>query len=736
MPRTTTQAELDYRPSYLAAALTSLALFVLYAITLAPTTAMWDTSEYIASAFVLGNPHPPGNPLFVLVGRVFAVLPLPFSVAVKINLLAAVTGAASAGFWFLITERVLVGWLTSRWQRITGGLLAAVIGGTAFTVWNQSVVNEKVYTVSLLGLAAISWLTVRWSDDPDGPTADRLLVLIAYLLGLGYSNHMMGFLAAPAVAVAVLVRRPQTILRWKFLLVCAAAVFVGITVFAFQPIRAAYFPAINEGEPTACRMAFEWSCTLSKETWDAFMYNFNRGQYGKPSVFDRQAPFAGQLGMYWLYFKWQWIRDSAMQMGVIQNMMAALYMLLGLFGGWVHWKRDRRSFWYFGTFMFTLTLLLIFYLNFKYGHSQCMLDPTNQPCEVRDRDYFFIISFSAWGVWAALGFIFIWEAIAELLGSESVQLGKETLTLPTRRSWLLASPILLIAMVPLALNWTDASRAGETLTRDFAHDMLNSVEPYGILVTVGDNDTFPLWYAQEVEGIRRDVIIANTSLLNTDWYLRQVIRRPVYEYDAEAGPEIYRGREWPKPEGPPIKMTLDEADRIPELVPLREAQIFRKETPLGTVEARIAPGLLEQADQAVLLMLRDSYPVRPLYISRTAGSYGDEKLGLTPQLVLQGLARKVVPNTPAVNGQDTVFLPRDGFVDVPRSLALWNDVFLGHEQLLEEGKWVDNASVGIPLLYATTAVTLAQAEQQRGNTESAEAFMNKARDLARATGVQ
>jgi hypothetical protein len=725
--------DLDYRPSYLAAAITTLAVFILYAVTLAPTTAMWDTSEYIASAFVLGNPHPPGNPLFVLLGRVFAVMPVPLSVAVKVNLLAAVTSALSAGFWFLITERVLVGWLTARWQRITGGALAALIGATAFTVWNQSVVNEKVYTVSLLGLAAISWLTVRWSDDPDGPTADRLLVLIAYLLGLGYANHMMGFLAAPAVAVAVLVRRPQTILRWKLLLLCAAAVFVGVTVFAFQPIRAAHFPAINEGEPTGCRMAFDWTCTLSRETWDAFMYNFNRGQYGKPSVFERQAPFTGQLGMYWLYFKWQWVRDSAAQMSVLQNMLAALYMLLGLFGGWVHWKRDRRSFWYFGTFMFTLTLLLIFYLNFKYGHSQCLMDSANTPCEVRDRDYFFLISFSAWGVWAALGFIFVWEAVAELLGSESVRLGKDTLTLPTRRAWLLASPVLLVAMIPAVVNWTDASRAGQTLTRDFAHDMLNSVEPYGVLVTVGDNDTFPLWYAQEVEGIRKDVVVANTSLLNTDWYVRQLIRRPVYEYDAAAGPAIYRDREWARPDGSPLQLTLDEADRIPELVRLTEPRLFRKETPEGTIQAMIPEGYLERADQAVLLMIRDSYPQRPIYISRTAGSYGDQRLGLTSHLLAQGLARKLVSAVPR-EGRDTLFLPRDGWIDVPRSIALWDSVFLGPAALAREGKWVDNASVGIPLLYVTTAASLAQAQQIRGEAEAAQRLIERARALAAATG--
>src|SRR5258705_13744811 len=123
----------DYRPSYLAAAITSAAVFVLYVLTLAPSTAMWDTSEYITAAYTLGLPHPPGNPLFVLIGRVFAVLPIAPNVAMRINVLAALCSAGSAAMWFLITERVLVGWLPLRWQRIAGATVGTIIGATAFT---------------------------------------------------------------------------------------------------------------------------------------------------------------------------------------------------------------------------------------------------------------------------------------------------------------------------------------------------------------------------------------------------------------------------------------------------------------------------------------------------------------------------------------------------------------------------------------------------------------------------
>jgi hypothetical protein len=501
-----------------------------------------------------------------------------------------------------------------------------------------------------------------------------------------------------------------------------------MTPFATQPIRAAYFPPINEGEPTGCRTEFNWDCTFSAQTWEAFKYNFNREQYGKPSVVERQAPLGAQIGMWWLYFRWQWLRDAYLENQTLQAILAALFLVLGFFGGYVHYQRDRRSFWFFGPLMATLTLVLIYYLNFKYGHSQAPDLGETVDREVRDRDYFFLWSFSAWSVWAALGLVFVWESIAALVGTSTVKLGKQTLNLPTRRSWLVSSPVLALALFPLVGNWQASSRHNDTSTRDFAHDLLNSVEPYGILVTVGDNDTFPLWYAQEVEGIRQDVVIANTSLLNTDWYVRQMIRNPVRDYDQANGPEIYKGRTWTRPTNPALQLTLDEADAIPLAQENRDTVLFS----VGNIRAVIQPRVFTKADYAVLLMIRDN-PNRPVYFARTSGGYGHE-LGFGPYLVMQGLARKLLPNVPTQGG-DIALIPGEGWVDVQRSRTLWENVFEGHQALITKDGWPDRASVGIPALYVNTGLILAEALEIAGDRAAAASVMLRTEGVARATRI-
>jgi hypothetical protein len=475
----------ENRPPYGFAALTSLVVFGIYVATLAPTTAYWDTSEYLAAAYVLGIPHPPGNPLFTMLAHTFGALPLALSYAVRINLFAAVTSAASAALWFLVAERWMRNVVPVRWARLAAAFAGTLVAATSWTVWNQSTVNEKVYTVSMFSTALITWLGVHWADDEPGPHRDRWLVLIAYIITISSTNHMMGVLGSIAVATyvlwtdwrlalrpwvlmmaltlalavsgvgAALIAGPATargaiVLAYGLLLLYTAysdpaefrrpifylgtlAVLIAIGPnYLFLPIRSAHFPAINEGEPIGFFS-------------NALMEVLNRAQYGKPSVFQRQADFISQIGNYLQYFNWQFARDWAPASGIFTG----IFTFVGLFGAFTLWQKDKRAAAASTAMMLTLTVALIFYLNFKYGYSYHVAELGQVNREVRERDYFFVVSFAAFGLWVAVGLGALMTAIAESLRAR----GSE------RSRWIAASPVLALALVPLAGNHTTASRA-------------------------------------------------------------------------------------------------------------------------------------------------------------------------------------------------------------------------------------------------------------------------------------
>jgi hypothetical protein len=246
---------------------------------------------------VLGIPHPPGNPLFVIMAHAWGLLPLTADYAARINLFAAFTGAAAAGLWFLVAERWMREVVPVRWARLAAAFAGVLVSATSWTVWNQSTVNEKVYTVSVLSIALVTWLAVHWGDDEPGPHRDRWVILIAYIIALSSTNHMMGVLAAPAVAIYILWTDWQVVTRPWVIGGVVLAVLIGISInYLFLPIRAAQFPPINEGEPVGF---------FSQALRDVL----NRVQYAKPSVMDRQADLSSQFGNYWQYFSWQFARD-------------------------------------------------------------------------------------------------------------------------------------------------------------------------------------------------------------------------------------------------------------------------------------------------------------------------------------------------------------------------------------------------------------------------------------------
>jgi len=739
-----------HRPPYLMAALVFLGALILYVVTLAPTTQFWDTSEYIAAAYVLGIPHPPGNPLFTMLAHVWGLVPWMSSYAARINLFAAVTSAVAAACWFLVGERWLRDVVPALWPRRLAALAGAIVAATAFTVWNQSVVNEKVYTLSLLSIALILWLIVRWDDQPPGEAHDHHLLAIVYLLALTSTNHMMGVLVGPVVVVLLFPPLMQnraatgagrnaewtqwlvfvgvfsvivgsglesfnyvyaagvvyllaliaaiSVGNWRFAVVALLVAVVGLSVYVFLPIRAAHFPAINEGEPT---------------TWNALQQVLTRAQYGKPPVTMRQADFGAQLGMWFQYFGWQWAHDLKEQFAAG---IAVLFGLFGVLGAIRHWQANRRHAIAMTLLMFTFTVMLIWYLNFKYGYSQ-LLSRSDIQREVRERDYFFICSFALWGIWVGMGLATLMEWITEALTTRVPDV--------TRR-WMYATPVLLVALVPLWGNHLTASRHGERLARDFAYDLLQSVEPYGILVTAGDNDTFPLWYAQEVEGIRRDVTVVNTSLANTDWYLRQMQRRPIETFDPSQAPAIYRNRVWPKPSGPPMNLTEEQVSQLQLYYPVAQRQAVH----FGGVQVIIDPQLmrkdyLELADVVVLKIMQDQLGKRPIYFSRTTGGYWDD-FGLSGYLEGQAFARKV-DLQPIVANDSLQLLPDLGWVNVPRTKSLLFDVY--HSDMAGRARprgWVDRPSEGILVTYALMYQSLARVLQAKDPQDATKALVTMA----------
>jgi hypothetical protein len=745
-----------------------LVVLGIYLLTIAPTAQFWDTAEYITAAKVQGIPHPPGNPLFVMLAGVWGMIPLVGHYALRINLFAAATSALASALLFLVAERFLRDIvLEVRWARVGAAFAGVLVGATSFTVWNQSVVNEKVYTLSLLSIALVLWLAVHWGDEPAGERRDHWLILIVYLVALSATNHLMGLLVVPAVLVYVEAAEAESklwervlgaagllagaalagvlYLRWhnnqqdlaslvvaavilagvawptfrlhtspltrigiatavagvaaaivldtwggrqlvplllalgllaalfgfafrsgnlRLVLVSLGVVAVGLSVFVFLPLRAQHYPAINEGEPT---------------TSDALMRVLAREQYQKGPLLPRQASLPWQYVNYLQYFTWQFAHDWGQR---VRNLLALLFAGIGLLGAVRQWQRDRRGALAMTALVVTVTVLLVFYLDFKYGYS--IRPSENLAREVRERDYFFIASFQLLCVWVALG-RGSWMASFAKAFSERLQ---------SRRVWLVGSPILLAGLIPLLGNHLSASRSGEWLARDFAWDLLQSVEPYAIVITAGDNDTFPLWYLQEVEGIRRDVLIANLSLMNTDWHVRQLKRRPVYEFDQDSAVSLYREGDWQRPEEPALSLTYDQIDAMPYFHRITEPSVFRA----GDLRLVLQPGVLERSDIITLQLIQNNLGKRPVYFSRTIGAYADA-LGFTPFLLGQGMARKIMTDSISVaEGAEPVRTL--GWIDPERHETLLFDLY--HYETAARPRsqgWVDAPSEGILSLY-------------------------------------
>ncbi len=478
--------------------LISLAVFVK---TAAPTVSFWDSGEFIACAFTLGIPHPPGAPLYLLIGRLFTMLPVGEDPGFLMNLISAITSALAVLFVYLITVRLVrlcrvAGEKDiSRVSSVVGGAVAALMLAFSDTFWYNAVETE-VYGFSTMLMAMSLWLGMRWMARAENEDSHRVLFFVAYLMGLAGGVHLLCLLTVPTLLMLVWFTKPG-ILRDPRVWAYGALLFVaGYSTYASLYIRSGLNPMIDENNP---------------ETWANFIRFLGREQYGAESmllgVFDRKAPFWDfQIWtMYIKYFIAQFpvpgigFVSDAFRQATSQDVqlvhISVVPYFLGCWGIWEHGRRDARRFWSIAALFVLSGIGLSIYLN--------MEDP--QP---RERDYVFVGSFALFCVWMGIA------ASAVVRGAYNLR----------GRGAAIAAACLLFAM-PGALAaslYPTHDRTGNRFAFDYAANILNSCDPDAILFTNADNDSFPLWYQQEVMGLRKDVRVVNLSLLNTSWYIKQL----------------------------------------------------------------------------------------------------------------------------------------------------------------------------------------------------------------------
>ena len=715
--------------------LTFFLSWIVYMDTVAPTVSFWDCGEFIATSYTLGVPHPPGSPLYLLIGRVFSILPIGNDVGYRVNLMSPLVSSFAVMFLFLIIVQLLKSWgkpvLLIQKLAVYGG---AFIGAMTFAFTDShwfNAVEAEVYAYSTFLTAIVVWLILYWEQRADKPGHEKYLLIIAYIMGLAISLHLLNLLTIFFIALIVYFKRTKiSNIGWL-----VADVIIGVAVisimfifwralvpksFPFQAVMTllsfagVYIPLYLKSESARIKehsktvlmamtasgvflvinggvirgipkiadsfdsgakgiaaiivvillvfIATIWAIrnkhyivslglmslililvgyssystifirsnqnpTIDEndpETTHQAVAYLEREQYGRrefTDIFDRKvwkpeadSKWKGKSGwnyfwnyqikkMYVRYFNWQFVGRNGVNVDPFQFFLPFPF-LIGLYGLLTHFNRDKnKALSVLALFIFT-GLMIVLYLNQD--------DP--QP---RERDYSYVGSFFAFSIWIGIG--------ATALISHLTELKSEKL----RKPLVFAATVLLLIVLPVNLlvaNYHEHSRKGNYVAWDYSWNLLQSCEPNGIIFTNGDNDTFPVWYMQEVEGVRKDVRVVNLSLLNTPWYIKQL-----------------------KENEPKIKVGLsDEVIENLQVMQFKKQKVQVSPPPgsdLKPMEWEMKPTIMGQGirvqDLMILKILEANKWERPVYFATTVSP--SNRLGMDKYLQMQGLTFQVYP---------------------------------------------------------------------------------------------
>ena len=368
-----------------------------------------------------------------------------------------------------------------------------------------------------------------------------------------------------------------------------------------------------------------------------------------------------------------------------KNHYYMLPLLFGIIGIFFQFARDRRGSWVTFLMFFMTGIAIVIYLN-------------QPPYQVRERDYAYAGSFYAFSIWAGFAVLALYTAVSRAVSNSG-----------TARTAVAAAVSIACLGVPVLMaqqNWDDHDRSNRATAVEMARNYLNSVGPQGILITHGDNDTFPLWYAQEVEDVRTDVRICNTSLLGTDWHIDQMkyacneskplpltVEPDQYLYGTNEFIYIYDTRDTIIPistvmdvfKHPKAKIELTSGRMVDYIMSRRISVPVNKENVIkyGILEEKYADLI---PDEIVLTMPADKdYITKPeLFMLDLLSNYqwdrpinllnmgGDINMGIKDYLMYEGFSYKFVPVKNRMKQTDIGFADADDLYQKMNSVFCWD----------------------------------------------------------------
>ena len=633
--------------------------FFVYFSTMAPTVSFWDTGEFIATSYILGVPHPPGNPLFLLIGKLFSLFPISSDIAFRINIFSPIISAATISLLFLICnqfiERLNNYTTDNSILKFGSSFIASLTFAFTHSHWFNAV-EAEVYALSGFMTALVVYLTMLWSKNRQKSYHIIYLIMIVYLMGLAIGIHLLNLLTIPFIALIIyfsinkfsmktffittllaffvflLIQNgiikglPQLVLQMGFyalfILICGLVygayisiknektllaiistsvllIIIGYSTYFTIFIRSGQNPVIDENNP---------------ETIEEAISYLNRDQYGNISFFPRK--FDNLPSKIAVVGKPEY---KNLEFSNKQNYDYATYKLSEQMTYLWSYQINKMYISYFLWQLIMTGIAIEFYLK----------QDNPQP---RERDYSYVGSFMTFSIWIAIGIFGFIRKINDTFLEKSFKLPASYFMIT-----------MFLAFIPIRMllaNYHEHDRTGNYIAWDMAYNMLQTCKPNAILFTNGDNDTFPLWYLQEVEGIRKDISVTNLSLLNTPWYVKQL-------RDQNQDNSF-------------INMSENEINNLdfkawsPTIISIPAPKDSLNNS--GKIEWKLNPTYFDVAlriqDLMVLRIIKDNNWNRPVYFAVTVSP--TSMLNLEEYLTMEGLAYRLSNNTSQIIDVDAM----------------------------------------------------------------------------------